>query len=152
MPVKSTTKSLFPLLPTQVRRALPGYLLSVQCGTSQVVMLVYLNHILGTDVWNVSHGKVKRCLYTVCIHVTCLYMAQSPERKFVPSVSASSVPSVSGSPSAVEMRLSQQQQHSPHLSPSSHTPALCSSPSQQPLHHFVTITSGLKWVSVLNFS
>uniref|UniRef100_A0A8C4HBX5 Pleckstrin homology domain containing, family A member 7b n=1 Tax=Dicentrarchus labrax TaxID=13489 RepID=A0A8C4HBX5_DICLA len=40
----------------------------------------------------------------------------NPERKFVPSVSASSVPSVSGSPSAMEMRLSQQQQqHSPHL-------------------------------------
>ncbi|KAM6950918.1 pleckstrin homology domain-containing family A member 7 isoform 7-T7 [Lycodopsis pacificus] len=74
----------------------------------------------------------------------------NPERKFVPSVSASSVPSVSGSPSAMEMRLSQQQQqqqHSPHLSPSSHTPTLSSSPSQQPLHHWVdtTITSGLKW-------
>ncbi|XP_056268611.1 pleckstrin homology domain-containing family A member 7 isoform X4 [Pseudoliparis swirei] len=72
----------------------------------------------------------------------------NPERKFVPSVSASSVPSVSGSPSAVEMRLSQQQQQqSPHLSPSSHTPTLSSSPSQQPLHHWVdaTITSGLKW-------
>ncbi|TNN86652.1 Pleckstrin y domain-containing family A member 7 [Liparis tanakae] len=59
------------------------------------------------------------------------------------------VPSVSGSPSAMEMRLSQQQQQqqSPHLSPSSHTPTLSSSPSQQPLHHWVdaTITSGLKW-------
>uniref|UniRef100_A0A672JF09 Pleckstrin homology domain containing, family A member 7b n=1 Tax=Salarias fasciatus TaxID=181472 RepID=A0A672JF09_SALFA len=33
----------------------------------------------------------------------------NPERKFVPSVSVSSVPSVSGSPSAMEMRLSQQQ-------------------------------------------
>uniref|UniRef100_A0A669B0L2 Pleckstrin homology domain containing A7 n=1 Tax=Oreochromis niloticus TaxID=8128 RepID=A0A669B0L2_ORENI len=41
----------------------------------------------------------------------------NPERKFVPSVSVSSVPSVSGSASAMEMRLSQQQQHSPHLSP-----------------------------------
>ncbi|XP_051235331.1 pleckstrin homology domain-containing family A member 7 isoform X22 [Dicentrarchus labrax] len=70
----------------------------------------------------------------------------NPERKFVPSVSASSVPSVSGSPSAMEMRLSQQQQqHSPHLSPSSHTPTLSSSPSQQPLRHSATITSGLKW-------
>ncbi|XP_045888642.1 pleckstrin homology domain-containing family A member 7 isoform X5 [Micropterus dolomieu] len=69
----------------------------------------------------------------------------NPERKFVPSVSASSVPSVSGSPSAMEMRLSQQQQHSPHLSPSRHTPTLSSSPSQQPLHHSITITSGLKW-------
>ncbi|XP_070689471.1 pleckstrin homology domain-containing family A member 7 isoform X4 [Pempheris klunzingeri] len=69
----------------------------------------------------------------------------NPERKFVPSVSVSSVPSVSGSPSAMEMRLSQQQQHSPHLSPSSHTPTLVSSPSQQPLHHSTTITSGLKW-------
>ncbi|XP_035855443.1 pleckstrin homology domain-containing family A member 7 isoform X2 [Sander lucioperca] len=72
----------------------------------------------------------------------------NPERKFVPSVSASSVPSVSGSPSAMEMRFSvQQQQHSPHLSPSSHTPTLSSSPSHQPLHHWVdaTITSGLKW-------
>ncbi|XP_067352477.1 pleckstrin homology domain-containing family A member 7 isoform X6 [Channa argus] len=69
----------------------------------------------------------------------------NPERKFVPSVSASSMPPVSGSPSAMEMRLSQQQQHSPHLSPSSHTPTLSSSPSQQPLHHAITITSGLKW-------
>ncbi|XP_026234202.1 pleckstrin homology domain-containing family A member 7 isoform X8 [Anabas testudineus] len=69
----------------------------------------------------------------------------NPERKFVPSVSASSVPSVSGSPSAMEMRLSQQQQHSPHLSPSSHTPTLSSSPSQQHLHQSVTITGGLKW-------
>ncbi|XP_058486296.1 pleckstrin homology domain-containing family A member 7 isoform X7 [Solea solea] len=68
----------------------------------------------------------------------------NPERKFVPSVSASSVPSVSGSSSAMEMRLSQQQ-HSPHLSPSSHTPTLCSSPSQQLFHHSATITSGFKW-------
>ncbi|XP_029000086.1 pleckstrin homology domain-containing family A member 7 isoform X5 [Betta splendens] len=67
----------------------------------------------------------------------------NPERKFVPSVT---VPSVCGSPSAVEMRLSQQQQqHSLHLNPSALTPTLCSSPSQQPLHHSVTITSGLKW-------
>uniref|UniRef100_A0A3Q3E0P7 Pleckstrin homology domain containing, family A member 7b n=1 Tax=Labrus bergylta TaxID=56723 RepID=A0A3Q3E0P7_9LABR len=50
----------------------------------------------------------------------------NPERKFVPSVSASSVPSVSGSPSAMEMRLSQ---HSPHLSPSIHTPTVFSSPN-----------------------
>uniref|UniRef100_A0A3B4ZZQ3 Pleckstrin homology domain-containing family A member 7-like n=2 Tax=Stegastes partitus TaxID=144197 RepID=A0A3B4ZZQ3_9TELE len=70
----------------------------------------------------------------------------NPERKFVPSVSVSSVPSVSGSPSAMEMRLSQQQQqHSPHLSPSSHTPTLSCSPSQQPLHHSATVISGLKW-------
>ncbi|KAM3624926.1 uncharacterized protein V6R79_003837 [Siganus canaliculatus] len=68
----------------------------------------------------------------------------NPERKFVPSVSASSVPSVSGSPSAMQMRLPQQQ-HSPHLSPSSHIPTLCSSPSQQPLRHSATIASGLKW-------
>uniref|UniRef100_A0A3B5M455 Pleckstrin homology domain containing, family A member 7b n=1 Tax=Xiphophorus couchianus TaxID=32473 RepID=A0A3B5M455_9TELE len=41
----------------------------------------------------------------------------NPERKFVPSVPVSSVPSVSGSQTAVEMRLSQQQpQQSPHLS------------------------------------
>uniref|UniRef100_A0A3P8RE66 Pleckstrin homology domain containing, family A member 7b n=1 Tax=Astatotilapia calliptera TaxID=8154 RepID=A0A3P8RE66_ASTCA len=47
----------------------------------------------------------------------------NPERKFVPSVSVSSVPSVSGSASAMEMRLSQQQQqHSPHLSPSNVPP------------------------------
>ncbi|XP_016887987.1 pleckstrin homology domain-containing family A member 7 isoform X4 [Cynoglossus semilaevis] len=67
----------------------------------------------------------------------------NPEKKFVPSVSASSVPSVSGSPSAMEMRLSHSQlQHSPHLSPSSHTPSLSSSPS---LHHSATISSGFKW-------
>ncbi|XP_019954316.2 pleckstrin homology domain-containing family A member 7 isoform X13 [Paralichthys olivaceus] len=69
----------------------------------------------------------------------------NPERKFVPSVSASSVPSVSGSPSAMEMRLSQHQQHSPHLSPSGPTPTLSSSPIQQLLHHSSTFTSGLKW-------
>ncbi|XP_026022984.1 pleckstrin homology domain-containing family A member 7 isoform X4 [Astatotilapia calliptera] len=70
----------------------------------------------------------------------------NPERKFVPSVSVSSVPSVSGSASAMEMRLSQQQQqHSPHLSPSSHTPTLSSSLSQQPLHHSTAVISGPKW-------
>ncbi|XP_071762512.1 pleckstrin homology domain-containing family A member 7 [Centroberyx gerrardi] len=73
----------------------------------------------------------------------------NPERKFVPSVSASSVPSVSGSPSAMEMRLSQQQ-HSPHLSPTSHTPTqtptLSSSPSQQLLLHATTpVTAGPAW-------
>ncbi|XP_047187470.1 pleckstrin homology domain-containing family A member 7 isoform X5 [Scophthalmus maximus] len=68
----------------------------------------------------------------------------NPERKFVPSVSASSVPSVSGSPSAMEMRLSQLQ-HSPHLSPTGHTPTFSSSPIQQSLHHSITIASGLKW-------
>uniref|UniRef100_A0A3B3VF69 Pleckstrin homology domain containing A7 n=1 Tax=Poecilia latipinna TaxID=48699 RepID=A0A3B3VF69_9TELE len=61
----------------------------------------------------------------------------NPERKFVPSVPVSSVPSVSGSQTAVEMRLSQQQPHqSPHLS---HDPTLTSSFSQQPLHHSATI-------------
>ncbi|XP_041845593.1 pleckstrin homology domain-containing family A member 7 isoform X6 [Melanotaenia boesemani] len=68
----------------------------------------------------------------------------NPERKFVPSVSVSSVPSVSGSPSTMEMRLSQQQ-HNPHLSPSSHTPTLSSNPIQQPLHHSATVFSGFKW-------
>lgn len=68
----------------------------------------------------------------------------------MPSVSVSSVPSVSGSASAMEMRLSQQQQqHSPHLSPSSHTPTLSSSLSQQPLHHSTAVISGPKWVSKL---
>uniref|UniRef100_A0A8D3BJ19 Pleckstrin homology domain containing, family A member 7b n=1 Tax=Scophthalmus maximus TaxID=52904 RepID=A0A8D3BJ19_SCOMX len=71
----------------------------------------------------------------------------NPERKFVPSVSASSVPSVSGSPSAMEMRLSQLQ-HSPHLSPTGHTPTFSSSPIQQSLHHSITIASGLKWEDV----
>ncbi|KAM4744549.1 pleckstrin homology domain-containing family A member 7 isoform 2-T2 [Anableps anableps] len=67
----------------------------------------------------------------------------NPERKFVPSVPVSSVPSVSGSQTAVEMRLSQQQpQQSPHLS---HDPTLTSSISQQPLQHSTTIFSGLKW-------
>lgn len=48
----------------------------------------------------------------------------------------------------MEMRLSQQQQqHSPHLSPSGHTPTLCSSPSQQPLCHSASVSSGFKWVS-----
>uniref|UniRef100_A0A3B5LZG6 Pleckstrin homology domain containing, family A member 7b n=1 Tax=Xiphophorus couchianus TaxID=32473 RepID=A0A3B5LZG6_9TELE len=63
----------------------------------------------------------------------------NPERKFVPSVPVSSVPSVSGSQTAVEMRLSQQQpQQSPHLS---HDPTLTSSFSQQPLQHSTTIFS-----------
>lgn len=123
--------------------------------TSHVVMSLYLifkalDHIHGANVLNISHGKGKHCLYTMRVFLlTCLYTSKSPERKFVPSVSASSVPSVSGSPSAMEMRLSQQQQHSPHLSPSSHTPTLSSSPSQQHLHQSVTITGGLKWVSEL---
>uniref|UniRef100_A0A3Q2TPC8 Pleckstrin homology domain containing A7 n=1 Tax=Fundulus heteroclitus TaxID=8078 RepID=A0A3Q2TPC8_FUNHE len=65
----------------------------------------------------------------------------NPERKFVPSVPVSSVPSVSGCQTAVEMRLSQQQ-HSPHLS---QDPTLTSSSSQQPLHHSATIFSGFKW-------
>ncbi|KAM3877238.1 pleckstrin homology domain-containing family A member 7 [Diretmus argenteus] len=69
----------------------------------------------------------------------------NPERKFVPSVSVSSVPSMSGSPSAMEMRLSQQP-HSPHLSPNSHTPTLSSSPSQQPLPYSTTpITAVPTW-------
>ncbi|KAM8876680.1 pleckstrin homology domain-containing family A member 7 isoform 3-T3 [Synchiropus picturatus] len=58
----------------------------------------------------------------------------NPERKFVPSVSASSVPSVSGSPSAMEMRLSQQ--HSPHLSLSSHSPTAPTLSCSQPVYHF----------------
>ncbi|XP_037102623.1 pleckstrin homology domain-containing family A member 7 isoform X5 [Syngnathus acus] len=75
----------------------------------------------------------------------------NPERKFVPSASASSVPSMSGSPPAMEMRLSQQQkqpqQQSPHLSPTSHdatTHTLSSSYSQQPLHS-TTNTAGQTW-------
>ncbi|XP_042177075.1 LOW QUALITY PROTEIN: pleckstrin homology domain-containing family A member 7 [Oncorhynchus tshawytscha] len=43
----------------------------------------------------------------------------NPERKLVPSVSQSSVPSLSASPSLGEMRLAQQ--HSPHLSPTTPT-------------------------------
>ncbi|XP_028289998.1 pleckstrin homology domain-containing family A member 7 isoform X3 [Gouania willdenowi] len=65
----------------------------------------------------------------------------NPERKFVPSVSVSSVPSSSGSPSAMEMRLSQQPPHNP----SSHTPTHSFSPSQQPLQHSTTDATGLKW-------
>ncbi|CAL8243709.1 unnamed protein product [Lota lota] len=69
----------------------------------------------------------------------------NPERKFVPSVSASAVPSGCGSPSAVEMRQSQQQQrqqHSPHLSPTSPSPR----PGQQPLLHPASpITTRLIW-------
>lgn len=65
----------------------------------------------------------------------------NPERKFVPSVSASSVPCVSGSSSAMEMRLSQQQ----HPTPAGHTPSLSSSLSaEQPLY-VTTPTTGQKW-------
>ncbi|XP_072321643.1 pleckstrin homology domain-containing family A member 7 isoform X5 [Eucyclogobius newberryi] len=63
----------------------------------------------------------------------------NPERKFVPSVSASSVPCVSGSSSAMEMRLSQQ--HSPRLPPAGHAPTLSSSLSvEQSLY-----STGYKW-------
>ncbi|XP_059926558.1 pleckstrin homology domain-containing family A member 7 isoform X7 [Gadus macrocephalus] len=66
----------------------------------------------------------------------------NPERKFVPSVSASAVPSGCGSPSAVEMRQQQQQQHSPHLSPTSPSPR----PGQQPLlHPTAPISTRLIW-------
>ncbi|XP_077569544.1 pleckstrin homology domain-containing family A member 7 isoform X3 [Stigmatopora nigra] len=71
----------------------------------------------------------------------------NPERKFVPCVSASSVPSMSGSPPAMEMRLSQQQ-HSPSLSPSTHnatTPTLSSSHSHQPSLHCGNTTTGNSW-------
>ncbi|KAM6980639.1 pleckstrin homology domain-containing family A member 7 [Aplochiton taeniatus] len=76
----------------------------------------------------------------------------NPERKLVPSVSASSVPSLSGSPSTAEMRLSQSQQHSPRLSPSSPIPiqtqtqaqALSSSPGQQHTSPG-PLTAGLSW-------
>ncbi|XP_061607105.1 pleckstrin homology domain-containing family A member 7 isoform X7 [Phyllopteryx taeniolatus] len=71
----------------------------------------------------------------------------NPERKFVPSVSASSVPSTSGSPSAMLMRWSQQR-HSTHLSPSSHnatTLTLSSSHTQQPSLHSTASTTGHTW-------
>ncbi|XP_056134511.1 pleckstrin homology domain-containing family A member 7 [Lampris incognitus] len=61
----------------------------------------------------------------------------NPERKLVPSVLVSSVPSVSGNPAAVEMRPCHQQ-HSPRLSPTSHTSAFFPSPSQPPLQHSPT--------------
>ncbi|XP_015231503.1 PREDICTED: pleckstrin homology domain-containing family A member 7 isoform X6 [Cyprinodon variegatus] len=66
----------------------------------------------------------------------------NPEKKFVPSVPVASVPSVSGSQTAAEVRSAPQQQHSPHLS---HDPTLTSSSSRQPLHHSTTIFSGFKW-------
>ncbi|XP_061598736.1 pleckstrin homology domain-containing family A member 7 isoform X3 [Cololabis saira] len=67
----------------------------------------------------------------------------NPERKFVPSVSVSSVPSVSGSSSAMEMRLFQQQQQQ---SPSNQDPTLSGKPSEQPLHHSPAVFSGFKWL------
>lgn len=71
-------------------------------------------------------------------------MRLSPERKFVPSVSASAVPSGCGSPSAVETRQPQQlqQQPSPHVSPTSPRPG------QQPLlHPTAPMATRLIWVS-----
>uniref|UniRef100_A0A8C6WFZ1 Pleckstrin homology domain containing, family A member 7b n=1 Tax=Neogobius melanostomus TaxID=47308 RepID=A0A8C6WFZ1_9GOBI len=68
----------------------------------------------------------------------------NPERTFVPSVSASSVPCVSGSSSAMEMRLSQQQ-HSPHPTPAGHTPSLSSSLSAEQSLYVTTPTAGYKW-------
>lgn len=97
---------------------------------------VFFPHRKGFTVFTAS---------TVCIFVPCSF--QSPERKFVPSVSVSSVPSVSGNQSATEMRLSQQQHHTSHVSPGSHIPTLSSSPTQQPLQHSATVFSGFTWVS-----
>lgn len=90
-PVKPTTKSLSPLLPTQVR--LLGlscvhskiYLLSVQCSTSHVVMLLYLtnkaiNHILDTNALNISHGKRKHCLYSMCVFMVRVHVHWIPQR------------------------------------------------------------------------
>ncbi|XP_045545192.1 pleckstrin homology domain-containing family A member 7 isoform X6 [Salmo salar] len=51
---------------------------------------------------------------------TNTHWSSGRERKLVPSVSPSSVPSLSASPSLGEMRLAQQ--HSPHLSPTTPTP------------------------------
>uniref|UniRef100_A0A3B3CN80 Pleckstrin homology domain containing, family A member 7b n=1 Tax=Oryzias melastigma TaxID=30732 RepID=A0A3B3CN80_ORYME len=65
----------------------------------------------------------------------------NPERKFVPSVSVPSVSSLSGSPSAIEMRLSQQEQQTP----SSYSNTLSCNISQQPLQHSATTSSGFKW-------
>lgn len=98
------------------------------------MLLNRLNQIVDTNVLNISYGKQGT---VVCVFMLHVYTSNSPERKFVPSVSASSVPSLSGSPSVVQQQ--HQQQHSPHLSPSS--------PSLQTLHHSITVTSGLKWVS-----
>uniref|UniRef100_A0A3P9J6V1 Pleckstrin homology domain containing, family A member 7b n=1 Tax=Oryzias latipes TaxID=8090 RepID=A0A3P9J6V1_ORYLA len=66
----------------------------------------------------------------------------NPERKFVPSVSVPSVSSLSGSPSAIEMRLSQQEQQQ---TPSFHSNTLSCNLSQQPLQHSATTSSGFKW-------
>uniref|UniRef100_A0A3B3HXB8 Pleckstrin homology domain containing A7 n=1 Tax=Oryzias latipes TaxID=8090 RepID=A0A3B3HXB8_ORYLA len=66
----------------------------------------------------------------------------NPERKFVPSVSVPSVSSLSGSPSAIEMRLSQQEQQQ---TPSIHSNTLSCNLSQQPLQHSATTSSGFKW-------
>lgn len=61
-------------------------------------------------------------------------------------MSASSVPLVAESPSSMEMRLSQEQ-HSPHLSPSSHALAASSNLSLQPSCQ--SAAGGLQWVSEL---
>lgn len=62
----------------------------------------------------------------------------------MPSVSVPSVSSLSGSPSAIEMRLSQQEQQQ---TPSIHSNTLSCNLSQQPLQHSATTSSGFKWVS-----
>ncbi|XP_017159579.1 pleckstrin homology domain-containing family A member 7 isoform X10 [Poecilia reticulata] len=97
---------------------------------------------LRKELWRIEDVIAGLCTNKANYKVT-IASVTNPERKFVPSVPVSSVPSVSGSQTAVEMRLSQQQpQQSPHLS---HEPTLTSSFSQQPLQHSATIFSGFKW-------
>nr|XP_046205113.1 LOW QUALITY PROTEIN: pleckstrin homology domain-containing family A member 7-like [Oncorhynchus gorbuscha] len=72
-------------------------------------------------LWLECCSLVNLNVYVVCVGGGVFYVCVfvPPERKLVPSVSPSSVPSLSASSSLGEMRLAQQ--HSPHLSPTTPT-------------------------------
>ncbi|XP_029623577.1 pleckstrin homology domain-containing family A member 7 isoform X6 [Salmo trutta] len=69
---------------------------------------------------SVTNPGERRAVALPPLASTNTHWSSGRERKLVPSVSPSSVPSLSASPSLGEMRLAQQ--HSPHLSPTTPTP------------------------------
>lgn len=92
--VKPTTKSLSPLLPTQVRHVLPGRFMC----TKQIMLAVYamqykhnvatllhlaikaFNYVLDTNALNISRGKKKHCLYSMCVFMLHVRIHPIPQR------------------------------------------------------------------------